>query len=206
MDNPWLYIPLGDYEGHMSAPGIAQLEPLADLFEEALAFNRPSSIAILGIAGGNGLDRIDLSVTKHILGVDIQPSYLSAIQKRFSTLPLKLMCVDLRKETLDEPPVSLVHAALIFEHAGTGLCLRNATSMTARGGYLSVVLQLPSKTVAQVSPSPFSSIQALSKSFSFVDQAEIDAELTDAGFMKARETECRVPGDKALWHGIFRKN
>ncbi len=206
MVNPWLEVPLEDYEGHMSAPGVAQLEPLADLFEQALKLSRPASIAILGIAGGNGLDRVDLSTTKHILGVDIQSSYLSSIQKRFSTYPVKLVCVDLQKVALAEPPVSLVHAALIFEHAGTGLCLRNATSLTAKGGYLSVVLQLPCETAAQVSPSPFASIQALSTSFQLVDKSKLEAELTDMGFRMERGNQYQVPGGKALWHGIFRRS
>jgi len=40
-----------------------------------------------------------------------------------------------------EPGVELVHAALIFEHAGTGRCLENAISLVSPGGHLSVVTQ-----------------------------------------------------------------
>ena len=53
MANPWLSIPLADYEGHMNAPQVHQLEALSDLFAEALTQRRPESVALLGIAGGN---------------------------------------------------------------------------------------------------------------------------------------------------------
>jgi hypothetical protein len=42
-------------------------------------------------------------------------------------------------------PVQLVHAALVFEHAGVDDCLDNALSMIAPGGNLSVVLQMPAE-------------------------------------------------------------
>ena len=54
--NPWLTLPLDDYEGHMGSADVNQLAPLADLFGEALAHLRPRSVAVLGVAGGNGLE------------------------------------------------------------------------------------------------------------------------------------------------------
>src|SRR5215475_426983 len=102
MRNPWLDIPLHDYEGHMNSAHVAQLAALADLFEETLAACRPESVAILGIAGGNGLDRIDLDVTKRIVGIDIHAEYLDAIRSRYPKLPLTLHCFDLEKVLIDE--------------------------------------------------------------------------------------------------------
>ncbi len=86
MVNPWLGIPLSDYEGHMNAPGVRQLNALADLFAESLLHCRPRSVAILGIAGGNGLDRVDASVTERIVGIDIHPQYLEAVRDRYTKL------------------------------------------------------------------------------------------------------------------------
>jgi hypothetical protein len=51
MSNPWLGLPLGDYEGHMQSPGVGQLAVLSDLFREVLTMRSPQSVAILGIAG-----------------------------------------------------------------------------------------------------------------------------------------------------------
>jgi hypothetical protein len=58
--NPWLRVPLADYEGHMRAPGVAQLDALGELFACALRTYVPRSVAVLGVAGGNGLDAVDL--------------------------------------------------------------------------------------------------------------------------------------------------
>ena len=52
--NPWLALPLGDYKGHMRSP---------------------ASVAILGIAGGNGLEHVDPSVTSRGVGLDLNPQY-----------------------------------------------------------------------------------------------------------------------------------
>ncbi|HEY3739808.1 MAG TPA: hypothetical protein VGL53_08185, partial [Bryobacteraceae bacterium] len=116
--NPWLHIPLADYEGHMASPDVAQLDALADLFAEALAIRRPDSVAVLGVAGGNGLDRIDWDVTRRVLGFDINPSYLEAVRLRFGDA-VELHCVDLATGPVAGiDPVKLVHAALVFEPAG----------------------------------------------------------------------------------------
>ena len=76
MSNPWLSVPLEDYEGHMRSPGVEQLTILADLFKRVLDRYRPESVAVLGVAGGNGLEQIDCTVTKRIVGVDINQRYL----------------------------------------------------------------------------------------------------------------------------------
>lgn len=52
----------------------------------------------------------------------------------------------------------MVHAALVFEHAGVSLCLENAVSMVALRGALSVVLQLPSESAEGVGASAFPSL------------------------------------------------
>jgi predicted TPR repeat methyltransferase len=205
MRNPWLDIPLLDYEGHMNSANVAQLTPLADLFEEALRFCRPESVAILGIAGGNGLDRIDLRLTKRIVGIDIHAAYLNSIRSRYPQLPLTLRCLDLEQESLEEDPVALVHAALIFEHAGIGQCLQNAAALVASGGHLAVVLQLPSETQADVSPTPFKSMLSLAAQFKLVDQTKLQQALDRMNFRLRHQTRRDLPAGKAFWLGIFAK-
>jgi methyltransferase family protein len=204
MQNPWLNVPLADYEGHMDSAGVRQLDALSDLFAEALALCRPRSVAILGLAGGNGLERIDRNVTRRIVGVDVNPQYLEAVRRRFAaTLDLQLHCLDLAEETAALEPVELVHAALLFEHAGASLCLVNATSLVAPGGALSVVLQLPSDSAANVGESPFISIQHLAPHFSLVDPAWLQKEVESSGFRLKQESRQALPGGKALWMGVF---
>lgn len=206
MANPWLAVPLADYEGHMQAPDVAQLHVLAELFAQALAYCRPNSVAIIGIAGGNGLDRIDPSITARIVGLDIHPDYLAEARRRFAPqLALDLHCVDLAAQEIYLHPVQLVHAALVFEHAGTDLCLRNALSLVAPGGVLSVVLQLPSESAPAVAGSPFSSMQKLKAAFSLVDPTWLCQNLAARNFQIVQESRHALPAGKSFWHGLFRQ-
>ncbi len=202
MPSQWRNVPLEDYEGHMDAAG--QLAVLRDLFTVALRAVRPASVAVLGIAGGNGLECIDSGVTQRVAGIDLLPSYLDAVRERHGSLPgLELYCADLSSDTLRLEPVRLVHAALVFEHAGVGRCLENALSMVAPGGVLSVVLQLPSPHVEGVTPSRFASMQALKDEFSLIDPAVLSVTLSGRGFGLARICRHAVRSGKAFWMGMF---
>lgn len=204
MSNPWLTVPLADYEGHMSSAEIQQLDALSELFAESVAYSRPASVALLGIAGGNGLDQIDPTVTKRIVGIDVNPSYLDTVRQRYLHLcGLELHHVDLAKQLLSLMPVQLVHAALVFEHAGVNRCLENAVSLVAPNGYLSVVLQLPSEVEQGVGASPFPSLQNLKLHFSLVDPKWLCETLEPHNFRLVREARRSLPAGKGFWMGIF---
>lgn len=204
MPNPWIDIPLADYEGHMSAPEVRQSAALSDLFAEAIALRHPASIAVLGVAGGNGLERIDASAVSRVVGLDLNPHYLDAVRQRYSTLPgLELHCVDLAEETIRIEPVQLAHAALVLEHAGVGRALENAISLVAEGGALSVVLQLPGNAGQEVGRGGFASIRKLAPHFSLVDPAALRGSLEVRSFRLIHETRTALPAAKEFWMGIF---
>ena len=204
MSDPWLSIPLADYEGHMGADNVQQLSALSDLFKRALDVCLPDSVAILGIAGGNGLEHANPATIKRIVGVDINPGYLDEVRRRFGTHPsLELHCVDLSKDELRVAPVALVHGALFFEHAGVGRALDNALSMVSRGGTLSVVLQLPDREQQNVTPTSYPSMQTLAGSFAFVDVSHLRALVEHQGFRLLSEELRPLPTGKMLWLGIF---
>lgn len=204
MSNPWLTVSLADYEGHMRSAEIQQLGALSDLFAELLASVRPASVAVLGIAGGNGLEHIDPIVTERIVGLDVNPMYLDAVRQRYPNLNgLELHHVDLAEQLISLEPVQLVHVALVFEHAGVTRCLENAVSLTAPGGHLSVVLQLPSEIEPGVGASRFASIQNLKPRFSLVDPLWLCDALEQRNFRFAREKRCSLPGGKAFLWGVF---
>jgi hypothetical protein len=204
MSNPWLAIALHDYEGHMSSENVLQLEALSDLFKRALDLCQPRSVAVLGVAGGNGLERIDSTTTKRIVALDINARYLETVAKRYGSLPgLELCCADLAAEQLSLAPVELVYAALVFEHAGVGRCLENALSLVAPGGKLSVVLQLPSDAEQNVTPTRYSSMQALRDGFALVDVSQFLLELKEKGFQFIHQEHRPLPARKAFWLGIF---
>ena len=204
MSNPWLTVPLTEYEQHMSSAEVQQLGALSDLFAEAIGRCRPLSIAVLGIAGGNGLDHIDSSITARVVGLDLNPQYLEAVRERYSHLPgLELHCVDLSEQYVEFEPVQLVHAALVFEHAGVDCCLENAISMIVPGGNLSVVLQLPTESGQTAVASQFSSIQNLKSHFSLISPAWLRESLAGRGFRLIHQTTRALPAGKGFWTGIF---
>jgi len=207
MPNPWLSVPLADYEGHMSSAEVQQLAALSDLFAEALALCRPASVAVLGVAGGNGLDRIDAKLTQRVAGLDINPAYLEIVKERYPEAPgLELHCIDLAEQIANLDPVQLVHAALVFEHAGTGRCLDNALSLIAPGGHLSAVLQLPSESEQAVSPTAFPSIQNLKSHFSLISPAWLKDTLESRAFRLTHHAHRPLVSGKAFWMGIFARS
>jgi hypothetical protein len=204
MPNPWLSIPLEDYEGHMGSAGVQQLTVLSELFKRALDHCLPESVAVLGVAGGNGLEQIDCAVTKRIVGVDINQRYLDKVQRRFGTLAgLELRCRDLAERDFSLPPVGLVHAALIFEHVGLGVALENSLALVTPQGALSVVLQLPSEDEQAVASTSYTSMQTLKQDFALIEISEFQRLLGQNGFRLVEQESRSLPAGKALWLGVF---
>ena len=205
MPNPWLSIPLEDYEGHMGSAAVQQLTALSELFRQTLKRYRPESVAVLGVAGGNGLEHIDSTVTKRVIGVDINQRYLDEVRRRFEALPgLELYCRDLAEGDMRLPQVSLVYAALIFEHVGIGRALDNALSLVEPWGTFCVVLQLPSTSEPGVGTTSYGSMQMLKQDFALVDRGELQDVLTQKGFRLVEQGQRTLPGGKAFWLGAFR--
>ena len=204
--NPWLALPLEDYEGHMGSDTVNQLGPLADLFGEALARLRPRSLAVLGVAGGNGLEHVDSSRTVRVVGIDVNPDYLAVTRQRFHDLRgLELVCADLACEAVEIEPVALVHAALVFEHAGTGRCLDSAVSLVAPGGHLSVVLQIPTEGREAVTPSSYPSMCTLAEGFAFVDPHHLRRLLAQQDLRLTHQSRRTLSTGKAFWSGYFER-
>ena len=165
MTNPWLEIPLADYEGHMALPEVAQATLLGDIFERILPQEHVSaSVAILGCAGGNGFDRIDPQVTMRVIGIDINPAYVATARERFQRrLPgLELIVADSQQDEVSIAPVDLVFAALVFEYVNADAVLASVGRLLKSGGFLTTVVQLPHTDGPAVTPSLFTSLQSLS--------------------------------------------
>ena len=59
MANPWEEISLSDFENHMKLDSVMQLQNMNRMMKGQFNAQSVSSIMILGIAGGNGLEHID---------------------------------------------------------------------------------------------------------------------------------------------------
>ena len=206
LGNPWLAVPLHEYEDHMNSEPVGQLAVLGEAFAEALRHCRPESAIVLGIAGGNGLAHIDPQVTRRVCGIDINPDYLDAVRQRFAAVSgLELHCLDLAESPAQLDPARLVHAALIFEYGGLGRCLDNALALVAPGGTLSVVLQLPSATEEAVGSNAPASLQALRHNLQLIDPALLSHVIEGRGFRFVRSVRHPLPSGKSFWHGFFEK-
>ena len=207
LSRPWLSIPLNDYEGHMNAPEVGQLPILATMFEHVLKRWRPESVAIAGVAGGNGLGAIDCSVTKRIVGIDINQEYLEAVEQRFRTLPgLELHHCDLTIQAPEIPPVAIVHAALLFEHTGVHPALDHVLSLVDAPGKLSVVLQMSAAQSNDVAVTKYTSLQSVKQNFALVELADFRREMAARRFHIVDEEKRLLPGGKAFWIGVFQRH
>ena len=187
MENPWLSIPLAEYEGHMALPEIGQAEMLAGELEFAVGQYSPKSVAVIGCAGGNGLDRLVESGIERIVGIDINPAYVETVRRRFRPrIPgLELHVADIQSMLPQIAPVDLIFAALILEYVDVPMTMCSFQNLCAPDGALVVILQAASPNVEKTSPSPYKSIQLLAPAMRLLDQGDVQERAVAAGFSLA---------------------
>lgn len=154
MKNPWQEIPLTDYESHMKLDSVMQLQAMNEMMKGQFDTYPISSIMILGIAGGNGLEHIQKDKFKRIYGVDINFSYLQAVIQRYPELNglLKCLCVNLIDDTNKLPKADMVIANLLIEYIGYE-CFKKAVRQV-NPKYVSCVIQINTED-NWVSDSPY---------------------------------------------------
>ncbi len=205
MRNPWLDIPLSDYEGHMRLPEIAQAQLLADVFEEQLAIHKPRSLAMLGCAGGNGLERIAPDMTRRVVGVDLNGRYLDQVRARFGTRfeQLELVEGDVQTTAVAFKPVDLVYAALILEYVKVDVTLRRMRDFLNRSGVLVTVVQLPSAALPAVTASPYPSLEALAVLMQFVAPKDLSTIAESNGLRQISSAPRQTPAGKQFQVQVF---
>ena len=182
--NPWLKVPLEDYERHMDLPEIGQAMMLNEAMAQAVRAFRPQSVAIAGCAGGNGIVRIATMGVNRIAGIDVNAEYLAAVHRRLgSWMPgLELHLADIQAGVPDCAPVDLVFAGLILEYVEVAATLQVLRTLCAPGGTLVIVLQRASENKPAVSKSPYTSLQALASVLQLRDPDAVTAAALLAGF------------------------
>jgi SAM-dependent methyltransferase len=170
--NPWLSIPLADYEAHMALPQVGQAELLANVLADAVRVHAPRSVAVLGCAGGNGFDRVPLGT--RLVGIDVNPDYVAAARARHGARSgVELYVADVTADELPFAPVDLAYGGLLFEYVEPAVALRRLAAKLLPGAVLVAVLQLPSAAQAEVTPSPYASLAALAPSMRLVPPAAL---------------------------------
>ena len=158
--NPWLRIPLGDYEGHMALPEVAQSQLLATTLHRVVNRFQPRSLAILCAAGGNGLERIDSAVVRRVVAVDLNPDYLEVCTARHAASFAEFQSVlhDLSQGPPAIAPVECIFAGLVLEYLRVDLFCSYLPSLLTDGGVFATMLQLPSDDLPEVSASDRKSV------------------------------------------------
>jgi hypothetical protein len=206
MRSPWLDVPLADYEGHMSWPGVGQADMLATQFAQLLVKWAPTSAAVIGCAGGNGFDRLDTGITRRVVGIDINPQYIQELAYRYAaTLPgLELYVRDIQEPVERIEPVDLIYAALVLEYVEPGPVLRNFKVLCRPQGVLAIVLQLPSDKGETIAESPFTSLKGLAPAMHLVSAADLAACAAESGFAPLASRRIVLSSGKAFALQVFR--
>ncbi len=205
--NPWLQIPADDYEGHMSSPSVAQLQMLNEIFADVVNEYQAKSIAVLGCTTGNGFEHLINKNIERIVGVDINPDYISICKRRFEKkLPqLDLICADLNEVEFSNSSFSLIHAALVFEYVKVELLLAKISRWLRPNGILSVVLQLPSDTLAPVSETPYQSLKLLNTVMKLVEPKVFRKTAQKYGLVETKNNKLKLINGKSFYIIFFIK-
>lgn len=202
----WLSISLDDYEAHMALPEIAQSQALASEVGALVERYRPASFALLGCAGGNGLDRIDPAVTRRVVAVDINPAFVLTAQQRFGARFESFephVCDVSAGTSAPFEPVDVVFAGLLFEYVPLLPALGFIRSALVAGGILGAVLQRPCDSMPEVSPSPYRSLECLASEMRLVAPEELTAAASRVGLVTLASRDSRMPNGKILATIVF---
>jgi len=205
MGSPWQEIPLLDYEAHMSLPSIGQARMLADQLAQLIERHTPSSVAIIGCAGGNGLERIDSTRVKRVVAVDINPEFIAAAKLRYADrlVNLDFRCADVQSELLRFDPVELIYAALVFEYVDILATFATLKRNLRPGGTVAALLQLPHSDQHAVSDSPYRSLSKLIPVLKLVQPYELCSQAMTVGFTVGSSDRIDLPSGRKFWLQTF---
>lgn len=205
MKNPWEEISLSDYENHMKLSSVMQLQALNEMMKGQLSDYPASSVMILGVAGGNGLEHISKDKFKKVYGVDVNPAYLAKTARRYPELDgmLECLCVDLREQADKLPQADLVIADLLVEYIGY-LCFQKAVAC-AVPRYVSCIIQINTED-GWVSDSPYLHVfDGLEQVHHQMEEQALEDAMLAAGYRAVKTLEHGLPNGKKLVRIDFEK-
>lgn len=200
--NPWENVSLSDYEEHMKSTGVSQLQMLNAIMKEQIRSFDARSIAVLGVAGGNGLEYAGEKAD--VYGIDINQEYLDACAKRFSGMKrLRLVRADLADTGASLPKTEFVIADLIIEYAGIDIFMAQLEKIGPKR--VSCVIQ-KNGGVSFVSKSGYEdSFEGISKLHADIEKEALAKSMKKAGFGISLEKAYALPGGKQFIRLDFEK-
>ncbi|WP_326907994.1 methyltransferase type 11 [Sedimentibacter sp. MB31-C6] len=157
MSSPWERIPLDDYENHMKLSTVQQLQKLNEIMKSQIDKYNIETVAILGVAGGNGLEHIDCSKIKVVYGIDINQDYLDVCKEKYKNLDdyLVLKKLDLADIANDLPVADIIIANLFIEYIGIDMFIKQLSKKVPP--FVSCVIQ-KNLDINFVSDSPYTEV------------------------------------------------
>ncbi|MCM1386480.1 MAG: hypothetical protein NC231_04070 [Bacillus sp. (in: Bacteria)] len=198
MLNPWEEISLSDYENHMQLASVMQLQNMNQMMKSQLDAYAVSSVMILGIAGGNGLEHIDRKKYQKVYGIDINAEYLKAVKERYADMADILECIQLNlmEETNKLPKAELLIANLLIEYIGYD-CFQKAVEQV-QPQYVSCIIQINTDN-SWVSDSPYIHVfDNLNKVHHQMDEDLLIQTLKSSGYKLITQIEQPLPNGKKL--------
>jgi hypothetical protein len=141
MKNPCEKIALSDYEEHMKSSEVYQLQILNATMKKQFDAYPIKTIAILGVAGGNGLEHIDTNKIEKVYAIDINKNYLKSCKERYESLHghIELLWQDLSDNSAVIPSVDLIVADLFIEYVGVETFINHL--LKSQPAFVSCVIQ-----------------------------------------------------------------
>lgn len=198
-NNPWTEIPIADYERHMSHSSVGQLSLLNSLTKKYLAKIKPATCLFMGIAGGNGLEHIDNDISKNVIGIDINQEYLDVSYKRYNDRinSLRLLNLDITKNTNQICSADFIWAALILEYAGIDNCLEFSKNNILPGGHFIATIQ-SNNNLQSVSPTGIESVKKAGLIFKTIDPEIMLAKAKEMGYTLMDNETNQLPNGKTF--------
>jgi hypothetical protein len=197
--NPWIYIPLDDYEQHMQHKDVGQSQLLNYLTNKYLQKHNPENILFLGISGGNGLEHIDTNEVKRICGIDINNSYLKEAEKRFRVKihQLELIKADIGTSNKSFIKADFIWAALIFEYVDIERAFGFIENNANKSANLIITIQ-SNNGAGSVSQTGIETIKSVKDIFRIVDREDLQNNAIKFGFQLIGSEENILPNGKSF--------
>ncbi|MDO5399187.1 MAG: methyltransferase type 11 [bacterium] len=205
MKNPWEEIPLTDYENHMKLDSVMQSQAMNEMMKGQFNTYPISTVAILGIAGGNGLEHIQKSKFEKVYGIDVNASYLKEVIHRYPELNGVLECkhINLIDSTDKLPKADMVIANLLIEYIGYECFQKAIQCVNPR--YISCIIQINVED-NWVSDSPYLHVfDGLEQVHHQIEEKALEKAMLEIDYHTIRTVEYMLPNGKKLVQIDFEK-
>lgn len=207
MKNPWEEISLEDYENHMCLESVMQLQTMNVIMKNQFEKYPVTSVMILGIAGGNGVEHINRSKYKAVYGIDINEEYLKAVAERYSDFSYVLTCmkIDLNNETEKLPHADLIIANLLVEYIGYEVFKKSVLKVNPE--YVSCVIQINTDENQWVSDSPYlHAFDRLDEVHHQMEEKALSDSMKEIGYSLIFQESKALPNGKTLVRLDFQRS